>query len=121
MKADRGIQGNVSQTRGPAPLKKRLTTAPGRAAKAPSQGPYKETIHREAFRKMEVMGSSFWAYTKVLDVNKLGRVRVVGCYHNVNLEGEPVFLTTSRLYREEKRIVECYSLRFRIDRFYKDA
>jgi hypothetical protein len=82
---------------------------------------WKETIPREAFSKIEVLGRSFWAYTKVLDVNKLGKVRVVVCYHNPDLEGEPVYLTTSRLYWEEKRIVECYSLRFRIDTFYKDA
>ena len=82
---------------------------------------FEKTLPREAFREVEVQGKSHWAYTQVLDVNKLGRVRVVICYDNPDLEGEPVYLATSRLYWEEKRVIQCYSLRFRIEGFYRDA
>ena len=80
-----------------------------------------EALPREAFREVRVMGRAYWAYTQVLDVNRLGRVRVVVCYDRGDLDGEPVYLATNRLYWEEKRVVQCYSLRFRIDAFYKDA
>jgi len=38
---------------------------------------FEATLPREAFREIKVLG--YWAYTQVLDVNKLGRVRVVIC------------------------------------------
>ena len=80
---------------------------------------FEEALPREAFK--EVQGKSHWAYTQVLDVNRLGKARVVICYDNPDLKGEPVYLATSRLYWEERRVIQCYSLRFRIDNFYKDA
>ena len=82
---------------------------------------FEATLPRKAFRKVEVLDKSYWVYSQVLDVNKLGKVRAVICYDNQNLEGEPVFLATDRLYWEEVRVVQCYSLRFRIDTFYRDA
>ena len=82
---------------------------------------FREALPGEAFKKVEVLDKKFWAYTRVLDVNKLGWVRVVICYDNQDLEGDPVYLVTSRLYWEEKKVIQCYGLRFRIDSFYKDA
>jgi hypothetical protein len=46
---------------------------------------------------------------------------VVVCYENEDLEGEPAYLATSRLYWEERRIILCYTLRFRIETSYNDA
>ena len=82
---------------------------------------FRDALPREAFREVNVLDKSRWVYTRVLDVNKLGKVRVVICYDNPDLEGEPIYLVTSRLYWEERRVIQCYSLRFRIDSFYKDA
>ena len=48
-------------------------------------------------------------------------MRVVICYDDQNQKGEPVFLATNRLYWEEVRVVLVYSLRFRMDAFYRDA
>jgi hypothetical protein len=48
-------------------------------------------------------------------------VRVVACHDGPGLDRETVYLATSRLYWEERRIIETYGLRFRIDNFYKDA
>jgi len=80
-----------------------------------------EALPREAFKEVRVTGRSFWAYTQVLEVNRLGRVRVVICHDSPDLEGEPVYLVTGRLHWEERRIIETYGLRFRIDTFYRDA
>jgi len=80
-----------------------------------------KTVSREAFKALKVLDKTYWAYSQVLDVNKIGKVRVVICYDNEKLKGKPVFLATNRLYWEETRVVQCYSLRFRIDTFYKDA
>jgi hypothetical protein len=80
-----------------------------------------KTVPKEAFREVRVLDKTYWAYTQTLDVNRLGRVRVVICYGSEDLKGEPVYPATNRLYWEEARTIQCYSLRFRIDAFYKDA
>jgi len=82
---------------------------------------FEAALPREAFKEIRVLGRSYWVYSQVLDVNKLGKVRVVVCYDDKAMRGEPVYLATNRLYWEEVRAVLCYSLRFRIDAFYKDA
>jgi hypothetical protein len=82
---------------------------------------YREALPGDAFKKVKVLGKRYWAYTRVLDVNKLGKARTVICYDNQDLEGEPVYLVTNRLYWEEKKVIKCYLLRFRNDSFYKDA
>lgn len=79
------------------------------------------SVPRHAFRKVEVLGRSYWVYTRVMNVNKLGRVRVVASYDNGDLEGEPVILVSNRTHSKARRLVHCYGLRFRIDNFYKDA
>lgn len=80
-----------------------------------------EALPGEAFKEVRATGRSFWACTRVLEVNRLGRVRVVVCHDGPDREGEPVYLATGRLHWEERRIIETYSLRFRIDNFYRDA
>jgi hypothetical protein len=82
---------------------------------------FEATLARKVFREVKLLDKSHWVYSQVLDVNKLGKVRVVICYDDKDLRGEPVYLATNRLYWEEVRVVLCYSLRFRIDVFYKDA
>ena len=82
---------------------------------------FEAALPREAFKEIRVLGKSRWVFTRVLDVNKLGKVRVVICYDNGDLKGEPVYLATNRLYWGERKVVLSYCLRFRIDTFYKDA
>lgn len=82
---------------------------------------FEATLPREAFKEIRVLDKSHRVYTQVMDVNKLGRVRIAICYGNRNLKGKPVYLATNRLYWEERRMVLSYSLRFRIDNFYKDT
>jgi len=82
---------------------------------------FEGALPRDAFKEIKVFGKGHWAFTKVLEVNRLGRVRVVICYDEKGLDGEPIFLATNRLYWEERRVILSYSLRFRIDTFYKDA
>ncbi|MFQ6077359.1 MAG: transposase, partial [Candidatus Bathyarchaeia archaeon] len=38
---------------------------------------WEETLPRQAFKEVQVLGKRHWAYTQVLDVNKLGKARVV--------------------------------------------
>lgn len=84
-------------------------------------GAWERRVPRHAFRKVEALDRSYWVYTRVLNVNRLGRVRVVASYDNPDLEGEPVILASNHTHWDEKRVVQCYLLRFRIDNFYKDA
>lgn len=80
-----------------------------------------KTLSKEDFREIMVRSKSYWVHTMILNVNKLGRVQVVVCHNNEDREGDPVYLVTNRLHWDAKRVVFCYSLRFRIDNFYKDA
>ena len=80
-----------------------------------------ESLPGEAFKKVRALGRHYWVHTQVLEVNRLGRVRIVVCYDSPGLDGEPAYLATSRLHWEERRVVEAYGLRFRIDNFYKNA
>ena len=82
---------------------------------------WERRVPRRAFRMVEALNRSYWVYTKVLNVNKLGRVRGVASYDNSDLDGEPVILASSHTHWDEKRVVQCYLLRFRIDNFYKEA
>ena len=84
-------------------------------------GMWERRLPRGAFRMVEALKRSYWMYTKVLTVNRLGRVRVVVSYDNLDLEGEPVILASNHTHWEARRLVQCYLLRFRIDNFYKDA
>jgi len=84
-------------------------------------GMWEEKAPRHAFRKVKALGRSYWVYTKVLTVNKLGRVRIVVSYDNPELEGEAVILASSHTHWRAKSVVRCYGLRFRVDNFYKDA
>jgi len=80
-----------------------------------------KTVPKKAFKEVRVLDKAYWVHTQVLDINKLGKIRVVICYDNKDMKGEPVYLATNRLYWEEVKVVQCYSLRFRIDTFYKDT
>ena len=57
-----------------------------------------EVLPREAFKEVQALGRCYWVHTRVLEVNRLGRVRVVVCHDGPGLDGEPVYLATSRLY-----------------------
>jgi hypothetical protein len=80
-----------------------------------------ESLPREAFKEVRALGRRYWVHTRVLEVNRLGRVRVVVCHDSRSPDGEPVYLATNRLHWEERRVVEAYGLRFRVDNFYRDA
>ncbi|MEM3562502.1 MAG: hypothetical protein QXR19_04695 [Candidatus Jordarchaeaceae archaeon] len=43
------------------------------------------------------------------------------CYDKEDLEGEPVYLATSRLHWDASRVILLYGLRFRIDNSYRDT
>lgn len=98
--------------------KNRILHAPDGKVKA---GMWEEKVPRGAFRKVKALDKFYWVYTRVLNVNRLGRVRIVVSYDNTELEGEPVILASSHTHWRAKSVVRCYGLRFRIENFYKDA
>ena len=82
---------------------------------------FTETIPKEAFNKTDIYGNFYWAFTKTVQVTKLGRVRIVISYDNEKLEGDPVYLITNRKDWGYKTILEKYSLRQPIEPFYRDT
>jgi hypothetical protein len=47
-------------------------------------------LHKEAFREVRVLDKTCWVHIQVLNVNKLGKVRVIICYDSKDLDREPV-------------------------------
>jgi len=41
-----------------------------------SIGDFEAALARKAFREVRVDGKSYWIYSQVLDINKLGKVRL---------------------------------------------
>jgi hypothetical protein len=82
---------------------------------------WERRVPRDAYREIQALGKRYWAYTQVLTVNKLGKARVVISYDNPDLEGEPTILASNHAHWEEKRVMEAYGMRFRVDNFYRDA
>ena len=66
-------------------------------------GMWEGRVPRHAFSKVKALDRNYWVYTEVLNVKRLGRVRVVVSYGNPDLEGDPVILASSRAHWEAKR------------------
>jgi hypothetical protein len=82
---------------------------------------YADSLPRESFKAIEVNGKTYYAFSKVVKVSKLGKARLVISYDNAELNGEPAYIVTSYKDWDETRIVGCYSMRFPIETFYRDA
>jgi len=70
-------------------------------------GEWERRVPRHAFRKVKALDRNYWVYTEVLNVNRLGRLRVVASYDNPDLEGEPVILASNFTHWEAKSVVRC--------------
>jgi len=49
---------------------------------------FETTLPRESFREINELDKTYRVYSQVLDVNKLGKVRVVVCYDSQNMDGK---------------------------------
>ena len=82
---------------------------------------FASTLSRDAFRKVMVGETPYWAFSKALDLKGVGRVRIVISHDNEELQGEPAYFATDNLQWESSRILTTYARRSKIEGFYRDA
>jgi len=83
---------------------------------------FAKTLHNDDFRRVNVGDDTcYWAFTKTVQVTKLGRVRIVISYDNEELEGNPVYIITNRKDWDCKQTLKKYSFRQPIEPFYRDT
>lgn len=83
---------------------------------------FAKTLSRGDFRKVDIdSDTSYWAFTKTVQVTKLGRVRIVISYNNEELKGKPVYIVTNRKDWDSGQTLKKYSFRQPIEPFYRDT
>jgi len=83
-------------------------------------GEFAKSLPQDAFKEIIVDDVKYRVFRKVMKFKSLPKkVRVVISH----MEGidDPVFIVTNQLGWDEKKAIETYSMRSKIDSFYKDA
>lgn len=81
---------------------------------------FAETLPKESWKEIEINNTKYKIFTKVMKFQSLEKkVRVV-ISHMQGVK-DPVFFITNQLGWDVKKIIGTYSMRFKIDNFYKDA
>ena len=62
-----------------------------------------------------------WAYSKTVQMSKVGRVKIVISFLKTPLKGSPFFLVTNRKEWTIGKILSVYARRWPIETFYRDA
>lgn len=84
-------------------------------------GDFAETLPGEAFRRIEVGDQTYWVFRKTVDLKGVGKVRIFISHQNEDLSDSPSLFATNRLRWEGKKALRTYSLRWKIETFYRDA
>ena len=82
---------------------------------------FSSTLPREAFRRVMVGETPYWAFSKAVDLKGVGRVRIVISYDNEELQGNPKYFATDNLQWESSRILNTYERRSKTEGFYRDV
>jgi DDE superfamily endonuclease len=82
---------------------------------------FSSTLPPEAFRKVMVGETPYWAFSKAVDLKGVGRVRIVISYDNEELQGDPAYFATGNVQWESSRILNTYERRSKTEGFYRDV
>ena len=74
-----------------------------------------------AFTPTEIGEKTYYCFSKNVHIASLGKVRLVFCFENPELEGTCAVLISNHLSWSAKKIIETYLLRWPIETFYQDA
>lgn len=77
------------------------------------------TLDKDDLSDVHLGDKTYRAFTKALQMSKLGKVRIVIAYEEDS--ETPLYLATNVRYWEEKKILQLYSRRWSIETFYRDA
>lgn len=78
-------------------------------------------IPPNAFKPLEVEGTTYYCFTKNVFLPSLGKVRLVISFDNPECQGNFVALVTNHISWNAKKIVATYLLRWPIETFYQDC
>jgi len=70
---------------------------------------------------MEIDGETYWYFTKVVTMSKLGKVRLLILHQKQDLSDTPKYLAANQLGWEARRILRVYKSRWSIETFYRDS
>jgi len=78
-------------------------------------------IPASAFRAVAVGEQTYYYFSKNVRLPSLGKVRLVICFDNPELQGTCAVLVTNHLSWDAPKIITTYLLRWPIETFYQDA
>lgn len=78
-------------------------------------------IPASAYRAVTVAGTTYWCFSLVVRIPKLGRVRLVISFANAERTGTAVVLVTNRRDWAAQKIIATYLRRWPTETFYQDG
>jgi len=87
---------------------------------------FAKTLKKEDFKQVNITKAngkvlSVWAFSKTVNMSKVGRVKVVISFLDEPFKGNPFFLVTNRKEWKIVKILSTYAQRWPIETFYRDA
>lgn len=87
---------------------------------------YLKTLKAEDFKQVNITKTNgkkltVWAFSKTVQMSKVGRVKIVISFLHAPLKGNPFFLVTNRKEWTIGKILSTYAKRWPIETFYRDA
>lgn len=82
---------------------------------------FRNTLSQSDFKKIEINANTYYCFTKVVNMSKLGKVRLLITHTEKDLSDSPKYLVTNNLQWEARRILRVYQSRWPIETFYRDS
>ncbi|MFQ5825399.1 MAG: IS701 family transposase, partial [bacterium] len=82
---------------------------------------FRNTLTKSDFKEIEIDGDTYYCFTKVVNMSKLGKVRLLIIHEEEDLSDTPKYLVTNNLRWEARRILRVYQSRWPIETFYRDS
>lgn len=82
---------------------------------------FRETLTKSDFKEIEIDGDTYYCFTKVVNMSKLGKVRLLITHEQEDLSDTPKYLVTNNVQWEARRILRVYQSRWPIETFYRDS
>jgi len=81
---------------------------------------FRQRLPSAAYHPVAVGDTTYWAFTKVLRMSTLGKVRLTISFDNPALTGDPRYLVTRQLHWNATSVLHAYDKRRQTEPFYRD-
>jgi len=78
-------------------------------------------LKKSDYKKTEIDGAVYYYFTKVVNMSKLGKVRLLITHQKEDISDSPKYLVTNQLQWDVRRILTVYESRWPIETFYRDS